>query len=221
MKENPTTTFNESVCENSACKDLQNQSKEEILTNIPLESDESSPTNFADEEMREKDRTTVRSATISSWLKRVEDGEDASRAPEWVQKEIRSRFKKEDVELDELSEFKDALSETCKMSGLKEDEFYKKYGDNLQEEVETLVDYGLPTKLALKKAISIIGVRSEGDRQREERKNFGMLPPRSNVLPKVNDFYLIPTKEFDSFNESKKKRYMKECEERFGEVVFI
>ena len=200
----------------------------ENLTTVPdeisPENDESVSTNVVDEEQRNADRLIVRNATISSWLKKIDNGEEVSLAPEWVQKEIRSKIKKEDIVLDdehEIGDFKKVLDETREMSGLDDEKFYNRYGNDLRNEIDTLIEYGLPPKIALKKAISIIGVRSEGDRRREEQRNIGVLPQRSSVLPSGDEFYLVPVREFDSFSESKKKLYMKECESRFGEVIFV
>lgn len=171
-----------------------------------------------EDEHRDLDRSIVREATVKKWLEKAEKGDDLALAPEWVRREIASRSQKEDLSAD-LSAFNEVLQEVYQKAGLTEAEFKAKYGAALREEIDVLIDYGVPPALALEKAINIVGVRSEADRQRTEQRALSSLPPRSGV-PVADEFSVISVQAFDALSDYQRQRYMREAEKRFGEVIF-
>ena len=168
------------------------------------------------------DRKIVREATVNKWLEKAQNDEDISSAPEWVQKEIGTILKVEDQKSEQKSEnfnYQSALQVAREKSGLSETEFEARYGEKFSQELATLIDYGVPFETALAKSIAILGIRNEADKKREELRSVATMPPRSNVNT-ADEFYLVNTDDFDVLTDYQRKKYISECENRFGEVRF-
>ncbi len=173
-------------------------------------------------EKKLEDRKIVREATVNKWLEKAQNDEDISSAPEWVQREIGTILKVEDQKSEQKSEnfnYQSALQVAREKSGLSETEFDARYGEKFSQEMTTLIDYGVPFETALAKSIAILGIRNEADKKREELRSVATMPPRSNVNT-ADEFYLVNTDDFDVFTDYQRKKYISECENRFGEVRF-
>lgn len=194
---------------------------EEII-NTPEDDQISSPLSSKFVPLENQNTEDDHNATVADWMEKAENGESVSAAPEWVRKEISSIYikKTEDLKKErEDLEFQKELQSVRERIGLSAEQFNEQYGSALNEEVETLIDYGLPPRLALKKAIAILGVRSEADKQREKNRFTAIMPPKSRIMNE-DDFYLVSVRNFDSLTDFKRKQYMDECVKRFGEVRF-